>query len=307
MGTGIKAEVIFALQNYVREHNLSQEDMAVRSGVNVSYINAMLQNKLVVGKTNIKDSYFWKVANAIGFRYESYYWDLIETPQYDLFMEELLDAKMRGTEKMIIGDTGTGKTYAIKQFQQKYPLYTYVVTVSSLHTLSDILDDLSDRMSLQKTGYILSKLRRISRKLRDIKMEGGAPVVIIDEAENLKLPALKMTKALYDALDGHCPIVLIGTRQLIRKIERFREADADGMVQLYRRFKAGQREAKSINKETMFAPFLDRVEDEGVRAIICALADNYGELNKYVEPALREADNMNEPLTESFYRMLYKL
>jgi DNA transposition AAA+ family ATPase len=307
MGTGVKAEIIFALQDYVREHGLTQEDIALRSGVNVSYINAMLNNKTAVGKTDIKDSYFRKAANAIGFRYEAYYWDLIETPQYDLIMEELLDAKTRGTEKMIIGDTGTGKTYTVRQFQRKHPLNTFAITVSSMHTLSDILDDISESMGLQRTGHGVSKLRRISSNLKKIKMEGGKPIIIIDEAENLKLPALKLTKALYDVLDGYCPIVLIGTHQLLRKIERLREVDEEGMAQLFRRFKAGKREVKGIDKETMFTPFLDRIDDEGVRALVCTLSDNYGELNKYVEPALRESDNMKEPLTENFYRMLYKI
>jgi transcriptional regulator with XRE-family HTH domain len=307
--TGIKNEVMRTLQDYVNERGLTQEDIAVRSGVNVAYINAMLQNKLLVGKAEIKikDTYFKKVSDIIGFRYEAHYWDIVETVQYDLIMEELLDAKMRGIEKMIIGDTGTGKTYTVKRFCYKHPLHTYSITVSSMHTLADILDDISDRMGIQKEGRGLSKLRRISRKLHNLKLEGEKPVIIIDEAENLKLPALKMTKALYDAIEGYCPIVLVGTRQLVKKMERLREEDAEGMAQLYRRFKAGKREVRGINKETMFLPFLKRIEDEGVRSLACALADNYGELNKYVEPALRESDSMKEPLTEDFYRMLYKL
>jgi hypothetical protein len=101
--------------------------------------------------------------------------------------------------------------------------------------------------------------------------------------------------------------VLIGTDQLLNKIERLRGKNEDGMPQLYRRFKAGKREIRSINKETMFAPFLEKIADENLRRMVTGLADNYGELNDYIEPALREAGHHGEPLTENFFRMLYKI
>ncbi|MDR1938277.1 MAG: AAA family ATPase [Tannerellaceae bacterium] len=307
MTTGTKAAVIFALQDYIGVHGLTQEEIALKAGVNVSYINAMLNNSLKVGKTDIGDKHFRKVASAIGFMYETYYWEQTDTPQYEMIMEELLDAKVRGLEKMIIGDTGTGKTYTMRQFQRKHPANTYCITVSSMHQLGHILSDICDEMGIQRVTDNMSKLRKISARLKNIRLEGKQPIIVIDEAENLKLPALKMTKALYDALYGYCPIVLIGTHQLLRKLEQLKESDTEGMAQLYRRFKAGKREIRGIDKGSMFEPFLSEVDDEGVRALVCTLADNYGELNRYLEPALREADQMKEPLTEQFYRMLYKI
>lgn len=309
MGTGTKAEIIFALTDYMREHTLSQEEMASHAGVNVAYINALVNNKTVMGKANapIKDGIFRKIARAIGHEYETYYWGLVETSQYEVIMEELLDSKSRGVEKMIIGATGCGKTYTLNRFKKEQPVHNYCITVSSLHSLNDILNDLCEQMGLHKSARPIPKLKAISRKLEHIRMSGARPIVIIDEAENLKIPALRMIKALYDALENLCPVTLIGTPKLLLKLEQLKETDEDGMPQLYRRYKAGVRHIRSIDKESSFPEFLSVVEDNGLKELLMNIADNYGELNRYLEPALRESEIMGEPLTEKFFRFLHKL
>jgi DNA transposition AAA+ family ATPase len=222
-------------------------------------------------------------------------------------MEELTDAKLRGFGKLIVGDTGCGKTYTMRQFKAVQPLHTYCVTVSSLHGLKDILYDICAEMGMNKNGKPISLLKRIAGRMQDIRLSGGFPVIMLDESENLKLHQLKMTKGLYDALEEYCPIVMLGTYQLLRKIEQLREKDEEGIPQLYRRFKAGIREVRGIDKQTAFTSFLTGVADEDVRRIVMSLADNYGELNRYLEPALRESEAMKVPLDEKFYRMLYKI
>jgi len=307
MDSTIKQNIVNALASYMEVHGLSQESMEQKSGVNSSYINAMLNGRTQVGNTEIKEAYYKKVADAIGYEYERKFWKLVETTQYNTILEELLDAKYRGSEKMIIGESGCGKTTTLREFKKLKPVNTYCIKVSSLHKLKDILNDICDTMKITIKGSDVVKLRRIANKMRDLKLSGKLPILIIDEAENLKVPALRMTKALYDALEGFCPIVLLGTKQLQNKIEKLKEDDEEGMPQLYRRFKAGLRVVRDIEKATMFIPFLDLIEDEGVKEMVLNLADNYGELNKYIEPALREAAIMDAPLTENFYKAFYKL
>lgn len=307
MNTIIKQNIVNALGEYMSTHGLTQKLMEQKSGVNISYINALLNGQDRVGTTPIKDSYYKMIADAIGYEYGRIYWKLVATVQYNTILEELLDAKARGSEKMIIGESGCGKTTTLREFKCLKPVNTYCIKVSSLHKLKDILNDICDVMKITIKGSDVAKLRKIASKMRDLKLSGKYPILIIDEAENLKVPALRMTKALYDVLEGYCPIVLLGTKQLQNKIEKLKDDDEEGMPQLYRRFKAGLRVVRDIEKTTHFAPFLDLIEDEHVREMVLNLADNYGELNKYIEPALREAAIMNMPLTESFFKSFYKL
>ncbi|MDL2254991.1 AAA family ATPase [Parabacteroides sp. OttesenSCG-928-K15] len=302
-----KLEIIYGMQEYAKAHNLSQEAIGKQTGINVGYINALMRGKDNVNSVIIKDSYYKKIADVIGIRCEKVYWDTIQTPQYEMILEELIDAKQGGREKMIIGDPGCGKTYTLKEFRKAYPADTYCITVSSLHSITDIISELCDLVGVMKAGGSATRIKRLHDKMESLKLSGSYPIVILDESENLRPSQLRMVKALYDALTGYCPIVMIGTDQLLRKIERLREKDEDGIPQLYRRFKAGRRELRRIDKEKMFAPFLESIEDEEVKLMVMNLADNYGELNKFLEPALRESDEMGIPLTGQLYRNLYKI
>lgn len=302
-----KKAIIEALKAYAADKDLSQEQLAQTLKINVSYVNAMLKGEFVIGKTEIKDNLFKKAAKAIGYTFEPVYWVLKQTSEYVQITTELLDAKVSGRGKMLIGETGCGKTYTTNDFLMNYPSHTYRITVSSLHKLKDIVNELCELLGVDTTGSYVNRLKRISNRLNVLKLNGAKLVIIIDEAENLTIPALKMMKALYDALKGICPIVLIGTPQLERKLDTLNEKDIEGIPQFCRRVKAGKRSIKSSDKAKRFSPFLEQVEDEDLKTLLITLADNYGELNDYLEYALEEADRMNVPLTEDFFRKLFDL
>jgi len=306
MDNELKIKIINLLQEYVETNNVSQEEIAQRAEMNVSYVNALVKGKQNVGNTIIKDQYYVKIAELIGLDLEKKYWQHVDTEQYEAIMVELLSAKHRGYEKLIIGESGCGKTYTIEQFVKLYPEYTYRITVSSEHNLKNILNELGERMNIRYGGDNVFKIKQIAKKMKSYKSSGKKCVIIIDEGENLKLSGLRAMKSLYDSVNKYCPIVLVGTPQLLRKIERLKEKDEDGMPQLYRRFRAGICEVKTIDKSTMYEPFLSDIQDEGVKEVITSLADNYGELNRYVESSLREADEMGEPLTETFFSCLFR-
>lgn len=65
----IKDNIKEALKAYRKDNVLSQDDIASKAGVNVSYINAIENGNTHIGKTAIKDSYYKKVAKAINYQY----------------------------------------------------------------------------------------------------------------------------------------------------------------------------------------------------------------------------------------------
>lgn len=300
--------MIDALREFGIANGLPQESLAEGAGVNVSYINAMLNNRTYVGSTKIADVHFRKVAEYIGYKFDKVYWKHRDIDEYVEVYTQLADAKAKGNMKIIINTSGFGKTYTSDRFKKENVRFTYRVTVSSLHRLQDILEELADALgitNLKKSQ--VARLKQIASKLRTIKLSGGKPIIILDESENLKLPSLKMLKALYDAICEYCPIVLIGTEDLIRLLDKLLENKETGMPQFYRRWKSGIYIVKSREKDEVFAPFLEDVHDSDLRDLLCSLCDNIGELHDYLEPAMRAADEMGEELTESFFRSLYNL
>lgn len=303
-----KKEISKALKDYMVAKSLSQDEMATISNVNIGFVNAIYHEKLVFQDTQIKDSYFKRIALAIGYRYESEYWTFQQTDQFGTIYTELLDAKVNGNVKLIIGDTGIGKTYSLSRFKTDFPQNTYVVTVSILSNLNHILQDLGTALGVNlsvKRGAV--NMNKIVNKLRQLKEAGKQPIVIIDESENLGLYALKAMKGFYDGIKSHCPIVLIGTTQLLMRLEKLKDKDENGIPQLYRRFKAGIRQIAPINKDLMFDLFFEESESNEVRELLSSIADNYGELFDYLEHARREAKRMNVPLSVQFITDLFKL
>jgi len=142
----------------------------------------------------------------------------------------------------------------------------------------------------------------MGRKLKQLRLEGLKPHLILDECEYMKQPALCSMKELYDALNGICGITLIGTSQLIDNLDKLRKKNRSGIPQFYRRIKFGIRELPTIDRS--FAMFLKNIEDKDLRNFLKQNCDNYGELHDVLVPAMKEADRTGKPLTEEFVRTI---
>ena len=303
----IKDNIKNLLIEYRSDNQLAQKDIASKAGINTAYVNAIEQGDTHIGKTKIHDSYYKKIAKVINYQFEKVFWSHEDTPQYLQLYAELMDAKVSGRVRVLIGKTRHGKTYTVDRFTKKVPKDTYRITVSSLYRLKDIVNELCELLRLDTTGSYVTRLKRISKSLNDKKLKGHKPCIIIDEAENMTVPVLRMLKALYDAVKDSCSITIVGTPQFLNKLEFLREKDTDGMPQFYCRLKAGIRWIKDIDKQSDFTPFFELIEDKDLKTLLLNLADNYGELNDYLEYALQEADRMNTTLTEDLFKNLFNL
>lgn len=309
MNKADKQQIVEAMSSYMNQHGLSQNKFASLSGVNVSYISSMTQGRFENHPAGdqeivIPDKWFLKIADYIGFKIQKDYWPVITTEQLAQMMMAMDDSRSSGRTKLLIGQSGSGKTYAIDAFCKLHPADAIKITVSSLHTINDIIDDILDALHLEIKGSKAKRIRAIAKQVISMRRDGLKPILIIDEGENMKLPALSMIKALYDALEKYCPIVLVGTDQLLEKIEKMKRKNKEGIPQFFRRFRAGISSLHPIDKS--FNAFIATL-DKGLQRLLRDLCDNYGELHDYLEPAIREADIAGKQLTEEFFRALYNL
>ena len=292
----VKKQISEAARVYIEEKQLSVNELARRAEINQSYVSQMLGGK----GENIADKWYQRLAKTIGYAMERNYWDHVATPQYRAIIGYLEEARVTGRNRMIIAESGAGKTYTINRYVMNRPGGTYKVTVSGQHTLPQLVNDLCIMLALDNSGHYALRIRAIANRLSLAQFEGTQPLLIIDEAENMDLRTFGALKLLYDSLEGTCPIVLIGTEQIDTKIAKMIRLNATGMPQFQRRFKAGRRVLPPIDKT--FKLFLDeKVEDTRLKNLLRRLCLNYGELHDYLETALKDADAMGQPLTYEIF------
>lgn len=246
-------------------------------------------------------------------------WQTFATPQFLQIIASLEEAKVNGRTKMLVGGTGVGKSYSISKFCKSYPEHTYVITVSDVYKLEDIVEELCEKVGLS-FGPIYAKMAIKSKKIRvdkicekliEIKSNGGKPILIFDECENMNMPVLKNIKGLYDKLKDNCSIVLIGTTRLIDRMLNIngkkQGRNRESLPELYGRFKAGLRYIKPVTQD-QFNPFLDRyVSDKPLRHLICNTLESYRDLNTHLEPVIHEAVKRNQPVTETLYKLYHEI
>jgi len=305
-----KDSIIEALEVWLSDNEFSANDFAARSGVPANYISYMRRNIYFINASGkdveIDDKYFRMICELIEFDPDNKIkWIPRQTPQFMQMLNYLSDAKQFGYTNIIIGSTGSGKTYCTDIFLKENPKDTFKVTVGSLDTIADLLDKLGLVMRISLSGSPSKKLRAITKEIIRLKMDGRNPAIIWDESEYLKQSTLCNIKELHDNLYGKCALILIGTDQLIAKIERLKNKNAPGMPQFYRRIKYGIRELKPI--DTRFKEFLTSIADRDLKRFLQDECNNYGELHDALLPAMREAERLNEPLTENLVRKVLNL
>lgn len=308
-----KEAISQALRRYLQDNGLKQSAFCRTHGLTAAYISAIFNSQYSVTanskQVEISDYHFRKIAAAIGMNLSKEYWPVQPTDQFVTIIQALEVAKANSTSGMLIGPTGCGKTLATDLFCKRHPTHTYRITVSRLHTLPYILEKLLELLGQHEKGRAANKMERIINHLQQLKYQGEKVIIIIDEAENLRAQVFGMVKAMYDGIVNHASIMLIGTTELTDKMERLNKKNKDGMPQFCRRFKAGTVYLSPIEKHKDFNRFFDANEivEPGLRKLLMQIADNYGELHDYLEPALKEADRRGETLTEDMFRIMYNM
>ncbi len=289
-----KLAIAAKVREYINTYELTQSDVAIKANVPKEYMVSILKNVFTysAGKKqgDIPVKYFKQLAQYVGYSTQKVFWVNRPTPQLTTALAILSEAKEYGYTRIIIGETGWGKTHAIDLFARKNPTTVFKITVGSSDNLSDLIDKIVESLNIT-TGKTKSKrLRDIAKKLKTLRDEGFEPQIIFDEAEYMKQPALCAMKELYDALNKLCSIILIGTEQLTDNLDKLRKRNKNGIPQFYRRVKFGIRKLPSLDRS--FKLFTEDIKDKALVKFLRQNCDNYGELHDVLVPCLREADRL---------------
>src|SRR5665213_1319245 len=148
----LKFQIVAAAQEYAKQSNLSNNDIANKTKINAGYLSNMFRNQFAVtvsGKqVDIADKWFYTLAEFCGLAIRKDYWPIVQTRQFVEVVSALEAAKKSGRISVIICDTGLGKTYSFEKFTHNHRQHTYKITVSDAHKLKDILVELMDQLHI---------------------------------------------------------------------------------------------------------------------------------------------------------------
>ena len=182
-----KQEIVKALEEYLISNEISANDLAKNAKVNSAYISNMRSGNFSMNAgggnmVDIADKYFEAVAKEIGHELEKSYWETVPTPQMKRIVATLEDAKAFGYTNVVIGETGSGKTFVAEMFDRRFPLDCFMVKVSSQDNIGDLLEKVCDKLHIATEKSKSRTLRAIIKKMKSLKADGYSPMIIFDES-----------------------------------------------------------------------------------------------------------------------------
>ncbi len=315
-----KSEIIEAVKAYAtakgmvhdKTGNINQTQIARYVGVSGSYMSHILRgkwNEIPAGKelVQLADTYFLKMAEKVGYQLTTENWKHFDSDNYISIVNDLNDARARGQNKVIDGATGSGKSYAIKRYQRERPNGTIVVTCDSFMTNTDFGRALNEAVGgiPSRTMYVL--VRNIEEQLTVMYDKGYNPIIIIDEAENLKDSSYGAVKAIIDRVVGKVPVVLVGANNYIQKIRNKAIRQHSCFPQVWSRFKGGQSDLFKLNSEELKQVCASLgIKDKAVIDYLLKITDNWRDLSDHIKALMAEHHETGRPIDLIMAQTIFK-
>jgi len=198
-----KEQIALAVERFQQDKGVSNAELAKRSGINPAMVTHVKNRKFddYSNGTAIPLSVFSALAKVVGLGVE-----VVETEGYRAMIAHLITLKEWSYAGVIDGSTGTGKTFAINDFQRQFPNATFKITAAADFTPKRFMQELGGLLGLNIYDTQYDLRGHIQKALSGMVK----PIIIIDEAENLTDHNYSSIKAIYDAMEERCGIVLVG-------------------------------------------------------------------------------------------------
>ncbi len=142
---------------------------------------------------------------------------------------KVCDLVARDNELAVIyGKAGTGKTEAVKHYQQIHD-DVLLVRCDKAITAGELLLEILKGLTESPSGY-----SSLHQRIMDIQfhLRRGSRLIILDEADQLQVRTLEMVRAIYD--DNNCGLILLGLPRVIDLMTKGKSL-RENLTQLYSR------------------------------------------------------------------------
>lgn len=294
-----------ALFRYMEEKKLTKADISRLSGVGATALNYITKRETVVpnqsGGSEIKDKYYLQLCRAIGLPMKVEVWRHFNTQNFKQIIPAIEENRKEKERFTIDGDTGSGKSHALRKYKTKFPVGTYVVTCSAVENSKEFAKNIAETVGVETFGTAGSIIKKVIKKL-----EGETDaILLIDEAEHIgrKSGYINIIKSLADGLEGKTAFGMVGMG--INKIlNDGYEKNKQNFRQTARRFCNREMLENNIREDVYKACEELGLNEESVKNWIANRVRNFGELEVYIRKIFKEADKSSTKINVTFLNTL---
>lgn len=220
-----KQQISEQLRAYVEQKGSGNKAAASMNGVSSATVSKVLSGKW----DTISDDMWRSIAAQCGHKAEG--WQLVETRAYKAMTFTLENAQRDSLVMAVIGEAGSGKTEAIKNYAAG-ARNVYHLVCSEYWNRRTFMAKV-----LQSMGEIYSgtTVADMMDAIVDTLKRKETPLIVLDEADKLSDQVLYFFISLYNQLEGRCGIIMTATRYLRARIEKGLRLNRKGYAEIYSR------------------------------------------------------------------------
>lgn len=220
-----KQAIAAKLASYVERFESQNKAAKTLRNVSSATISQILNRKWEL----IADEMWRGVGSQIG--YSEMQWVAVETGDFKLLNSILDSARTNSTVFAVIGDAGTGKTFALRNYVENNKR-SYLLQCNEFWNRKTFMQELLTAMGRDYSGYTVNEM--MNEVVKALKTQ-QSPSIIMDEADKLNDQVLYFFITLYNQLEDHCAIVLCATDHLAKRIKRGLKLGKRGYKEIYSR------------------------------------------------------------------------
>jgi len=209
------ASAVRDIKKFQNDTGMSQAELCRKTGISTAVLSALLKGNYT---GNVADN-LKKVLAVIEQETERFR-SMLKKPSYvETTVSKTIDhnlalAQVDGRLLVIGGDNGAGKTVALKEFKRKYAA-TILIEINVTYGETTILYDLAKAIGID--GHARKDM--LFKGIVEV-LHGTDRMIIVDEADYLKVKGLDILRSIYD--HAEVPVVLVGSLDMKGKVMKMR-------------------------------------------------------------------------------------
>ena len=225
MTNTLKEQIVLELEQYILRYESQNQAANTLEGVSAATLSQLRNGNW----DKIKDDMFRSIAAQIGFTLNR--WEVVETRDYRRITKLLSDAQQHSNVFAIIGEAGSGKSLAIRQYANEHKR-AHLLQCNEYWNRKYFLAELLMAMGRDYSGLTVAEM--MMEVVRRLKTQ-DSPLIIMDEADKLSDQVLYFFITLYNQLEDHCGIVMVATDHLEKRIKKGLRLNKKGYKEIYSR------------------------------------------------------------------------